>query len=329
MIIKINFYFILLNFLSIEIFVLSLSNYTKEIINCERDAKTKPCIPPYKNVLSRFRVNKKYKMNFCTITKNFSTILRGILCYLDHPGFSKKYKTPISNTKWTYKYCDDYNFEDKTNGIAKNYTEGSIGKLMKTYTNIVFVREPIERFISGFVDKCLIAKDFIKIDPTYCYGCKTNLKCFVNRFYNRIKQQILFPKKKHIDTFDDTHFYPQTWYVLIIIYNKNFRHCQLKLYRQYYTIIKYGTSDKQLKLFYKDFFGLLESKNIPSKQINFIKEGTINRHTPHSTSNKRITSKITNKIKNQPNILEKLIRIFYYDFIEFDYPIPDLPESSF
>ncbi|CEF60905.1 Sulfotransferase family-containing protein [Strongyloides ratti] len=234
-------------------------------------------------------------MNFCTITKNFSTILRGILCYLDHPGFSKKYKTPISNTKWTYKYCDDYNFEDKTNGIAKNYTEGSIGKLMKTYTNIVFVREPIERFISGFVDKCLIAKDFIKIDPTYCYGCKTNLKCFVNRFYNRIKQQILFPKKKHIDTFDDTHFYPQTW------------HCQLKLYRQYYTIIKYGTSDKQLKLFYKDFFGLLESKNIPSKQINFIKEGTINRHTPHSTSNKRITSKIT----------------------KFDYPIPDLPESSF
>uniref|UniRef100_A0AAF5DAF5 Sulfotransferase domain-containing protein n=1 Tax=Strongyloides stercoralis TaxID=6248 RepID=A0AAF5DAF5_STRER len=216
MLTNIKIYFVLLYFISIEIFVLSLSDYTKEVINCERDSITKPCIPPYKNVLSRFRVNKKYKINFCTITKNFSTMIRGILCYLDHPGYAKKYKTPINNTKWTYKYCDDYNFEDKTIGIAKNYTQGSISQLMKTYTNVVFIREPIERFVSGFVDKCLIAKDFIKIDPTYCYGCKTNLKCFVNRFYNRIKQQILSPKKKHIDTFDDAHFYPQTWYIFIL-----------------------------------------------------------------------------------------------------------------
>uniref|UniRef100_A0A0N5C142 Sulfotransfer_1 domain-containing protein n=1 Tax=Strongyloides papillosus TaxID=174720 RepID=A0A0N5C142_STREA len=317
MIIKNYLYLLLLYILSIGILVTSLSNYTREIINCERDAKSKPCIPPYRNVLSRFRVNKKYKMNFCTITKNFSTMIRGILCFLDHPGYAKKYQTPISNTKWTYKYCDDYNFEEKTVDIAKNYTDGSVNKLMKSYTNIVFVREPIERFISGFVDKCLIAKDFIKIDPTYCYGCKTNLKCFVNRFYKRIKEQILFPKRKHTDTFDDTHFYPQTW------------HCQLNIYRQYYTIIKYGTTTESSKIFYKEFFELLKSKKIPQKQINFIKNGTINKHTPHSTSNKKITSRITNVIKNSPQILEKLIRIFYYDFIEFDYPIPDLPEPTF
>uniref|UniRef100_A0A0N4Z8M8 Sulfotransfer_1 domain-containing protein n=1 Tax=Parastrongyloides trichosuri TaxID=131310 RepID=A0A0N4Z8M8_PARTI len=309
-------YFLLLNcilFLG-PLAISSLSNYTNGVINCQRDLKTKPCIPAYRNVLSRFRVNKKYKINFCTITKNFSTMIRGILCYIDHPGYAKKYKTPISNTKWTYKYCDDYNYEETTVGIAQNYTQGSIGKLMKTYTNIVFVREPLERFISGFVDKCLIAKDFIKLDPSYCYGCKTNLKCFVNRFYNKIKTQILHPRKKHVDNFDDIHFYPQSW------------HCQLKLYRQYYTILKYGTKSDDLKLFYKEFFNLLKSKGVPQKQVDFIKEGTISNRTPHSTSNKKITLNISNRIRNDPQILEKLIRIYYYDYIEFDYPIPDLPK---
>jgi hypothetical protein len=59
-------------------------------------------------------------------------------------------------------------------------------------------RDPIDRFLSGYADKCIkfvlpissytfkmFREEKRKTSPTRCYGCARNLTCFVERLYSR------------------------------------------------------------------------------------------------------------------------------------------------
>ncbi|KAK6036850.1 hypothetical protein COOONC_25645 [Cooperia oncophora] len=73
---------------------------------------------------------------------------------------------------------------------------------------IAVVRDPLEKFVSGFADKCLREKTWKKF-PNRCNRCKSNLKCFMERQYARLLRRA---KGVHSPTnFDDDHFSPQNW----------------------------------------------------------------------------------------------------------------------
>jgi hypothetical protein len=68
---------------------------------------------------------------------------------------------------------------------------------------LAIVRNPIDRFLSGFLDKCI--RKPTQVD--YCNGCEGNMTCFLISQYERMMEQV---KKKHLlRSFEDMHFFPQ------------------------------------------------------------------------------------------------------------------------
>uniref|UniRef100_A0A0K0EV18 Sulfotransferase family-containing protein n=1 Tax=Strongyloides venezuelensis TaxID=75913 RepID=A0A0K0EV18_STRVS len=279
---------------------------------CALYSKENPCIPPFQRFHSRFRVDPIHNINYCTITKNFSSMLRAILCFIKKPHYVK-YQKDLSNRSWTYKFCGDNNFSRKISKVADNYTDGDINKLMTNWKHVAFVRDPYERFISAFVDKCVVSMEW-KTQREKCYGCKSNVKCLIKRLYKRVLEKTSYPRKKMIVTYDDVHFFPQSW------------HCEFKRYINSYVILKYGSEPKVLVNFYKQFFEILKEKGVSEKKIKYIRRYTEKRRTKHATCNLWIRKHIEKKIRKNTYLMKMLYRIFYYDFVVFNFTLPSIPK---
>ncbi|EPB78499.1 hypothetical protein ANCCEY_02459 [Ancylostoma ceylanicum] len=92
---------------------------------------------------------------------------------------------------------------------------------IRTWSMMAIVRDPVDRFVSGFADKCLrhdFREQVWKKFPLRCNGCKTichmtskmqNLTCFMEREYKRMMQRAA--EFRRLGNFDDDHFFPQSW----------------------------------------------------------------------------------------------------------------------
>ncbi|WKY05875.1 hypothetical protein Q1695_006242 [Nippostrongylus brasiliensis] len=63
------------------------------------------------------------------------------------------------------------------------------------------VREPLERFLSGFVDKCLHEKQ--------CYSCNGDMGCFVSKLTTSLFRY--YRDENSSSDFHLDHFAPQNW----------------------------------------------------------------------------------------------------------------------
>lgn len=181
----------------------------KDWITCQVASKKKTCIEGYQNVTTYYRVTSRYKLNFCTVQKNLSTVLKAISCYLEHPKLQKEKHQLISNY-WIKDVCKNHNKYNSLKKEAKKFSDGNIKNFLSEYKSIVIVRNPIQRFISAFTDKCVIR---YTESGGRCYGCFDDLKCFINTLYNRLLKQVNHPNKVYEATYIDRHFYPQSWYI--------------------------------------------------------------------------------------------------------------------
>lgn len=78
----------------------------------------------------------------------------------------------------------------------------------KPWLYFTVVREPVDRFLSGFVDKCL--RDQRRLSARdRCFGCLDDLHCVVERLYERARA-FATGRRKGV-SFDDIHFFPQSW----------------------------------------------------------------------------------------------------------------------
>ncbi|KIH48074.1 hypothetical protein ANCDUO_21860, partial [Ancylostoma duodenale] len=69
------------------------------------------------------------------------------------------------------------------------------------------VREPIERFLSGFLDKCIFENDYDGDTSDICYGCVDDIHCFVDELYKRLMER---KKENKREFYHSRHFAPQT-----------------------------------------------------------------------------------------------------------------------
>uniref|UniRef100_A0A0N4ZRN5 Sulfotransfer_1 domain-containing protein n=1 Tax=Parastrongyloides trichosuri TaxID=131310 RepID=A0A0N4ZRN5_PARTI len=286
-----------------------LPNYLNH--TCELFTKETPCIPPFQKFHSRFRVDVSHHVNYCTITKNFSSMLRAILCFIKKPHYVK-YQKDISKAHWTYKFCNDNNFSRTISRVAANHTNGNIEKLMTTWKHVAFVRDPYERFISAFVDKCVVSKEWL-VKKDRCYGCKSNITCVLERMYKKMKEKTTYPGKTFEVTYDDVHFFPQSW------------HCEFKKRMSSYIIIKYGSEPKVLKNFYIQFFKFLKERGISRKKIQYIRKYTEKKRTRHATYNLWVRKYFDRKVQKNKHLMELMYRMFYYDYVAFNFPLPPIP----
>ena len=89
------------------------------------------------------------------IVASLSTLSMAIFCYLhDSDAFVKANRT-IHNEMWYYRFCANSNEQSSNGDYDKIRAEN--------WTLLAVVRHPIDRFVSGYVDKCIKLVLFYKM----------------------------------------------------------------------------------------------------------------------------------------------------------------------
>ncbi|CEF64748.1 Sulfotransferase family-containing protein [Strongyloides ratti] len=258
------------------------------------------------SIRSEYASAPKYKLNTCYTGKSFSSMSVGLFCYLfDEKSFLKNYKSAF-NKGANRHLCQRRNRNILMRGVIKDYSNNNSTEFFNEWKNIYVVRNPISRFISGFVQICLL-KIGLPVNHPFCFNCKRSMSCFLSKLYNKI---IKFKgMRSSLDRFLVYHFFPQKW------------QCEYYKYKDNYTIIHYESNKTK---FYDSYLEELKTNGVPSSKLIFIKKLLYTTKPIHKTDGKHITNIYTNYLKKSHKLLNLLVRIFYEDFIEFNFPLPNI-----
>uniref|UniRef100_A0AAF5DQP9 Sulfotransferase domain-containing protein n=1 Tax=Strongyloides stercoralis TaxID=6248 RepID=A0AAF5DQP9_STRER len=252
-----------------------------------------------KNV--KFFIISKLKLGTCFLGKTGSIIQRMIFCYLNK-NKNKKNQIDFTLCKMDGKNYDTLENFEKIYGIKK------FNQILKEFNFVRFVRNPIDRLISGYMHLCYYG---VNNKNHYCFECDKNLTCFVTvlekRLWQILNNEITLYNKDNEITYS-YHFYPQTW------------HCEYYKLHNMFTYIKYNSSDKDS--FSNSIVKLLKNFNISNNTLNFIYKKIYNVKTNHETLSKNETTTYKNILYNNSLLLQKVCSIYYYDFIKFDFEFP-------
>ncbi|PIO64247.1 hypothetical protein TELCIR_14131, partial [Teladorsagia circumcincta] len=128
-----------------------------------------------------------YRLATCQIEKNMATIRDATFCFLTNHTEFVAHKRKISTQFWSNKFCTDL-FERRSFDEAKE----TLGENM---TLFAVVRHPIDRFLSGYVDKCHNEIFYYKKDER-CFGCRDDMRCFVEKLFKTLIGYCEFDKHK-------------------------------------------------------------------------------------------------------------------------------------
>uniref|UniRef100_A0A1I7XC44 Guanylate cyclase n=1 Tax=Heterorhabditis bacteriophora TaxID=37862 RepID=A0A1I7XC44_HETBA len=143
-----------------------------------------------------------------------STLLSAIFCYLYNKEFRESGRalaTDVNRTCSSLNELHDYKQIVKMAGGKK-------------WENFVLVREPAERFLSGFLFACSSKA----IGNATCLGCKDDMKCVLKKVY---ENSLLFAAgNEDVKSNVLWHIGPQNW------------HCNLQNNLENFTIVHYSPS---------------------------------------------------------------------------------------
>ncbi|KAK6756195.1 hypothetical protein RB195_014535 [Necator americanus] len=142
-----------------------------------------------------------------------TTITAAIFCYLTNTSEFLLNNRTISTEEYYRRFCLDQNdmtYDEVHNTLGSSRVEYAV------------VRDPVERFLSGFVDKCI---NEAKKNEQRCFGCKGDMNCFVEKMYSVMLAAQRANSSKY--DYELAHFAPQTWY------------CNFKDNFHYYTTVSY------------------------------------------------------------------------------------------
>ncbi|WKY07236.1 hypothetical protein Q1695_007010 [Nippostrongylus brasiliensis] len=154
-------------------------------------------IPPFKPLSSTYGIaGLTYRISTCLIAKNMSTVLINIFCsiFMNMVGKTNETVTTMKRTK-----CEGRNFFKRYKQIRSIARNGP-------WINFAFVREPADRFLSGFLHVC---RDSVT-GHRDCEGCFGDMKCVLRKAFEYSQR---FLVDKNVDSHLFWHVSPQNWSV--------------------------------------------------------------------------------------------------------------------
>ncbi|CAJ0582334.1 unnamed protein product, partial [Mesorhabditis spiculigera] len=206
-------------------------------LNCPFDG----CVRPFVPMAPLWIASKGDQIAACKIEKNMSTFLTAMMCYLNRTEEFLAAGRALHSESWNQRYCRN------TIEFIEENRPFNLSDLpprqTKSWHTMVIVRDPLDRFVSGFVEKCLNTQP----SPGWryiCYRCFGDISCFLNELLHRLKSFVLKPQR-HIEA---QHFAPQTWYC-------GFENIEYKL-------INYGTDHASRDVMNRQIAEFLEQSGV-------------------------------------------------------------------
>uniref|UniRef100_A0AC35F051 Uncharacterized protein n=1 Tax=Panagrolaimus sp. PS1159 TaxID=55785 RepID=A0AC35F051_9BILA len=276
------------------------ANWTELI--CARDGGNK-CGAKFKILETRLRASPKYKTIACIIQKNMSTVLQAIMCYLfDEESFVKAGRI-ISRECHNNRFCVKKNEFNQV--LAATRVLNITRTEMADYKYLAIVRDPVDRFLSGFVDKCIRKPNDWEY---YCNNCGSNMTCFIITEYERIMRSS--NSNVLTRTFEDRHFFPQNW------------RCNFRTELKKYQLIEYSSHPEHTNKFLDDLLDALKSQHVPDESQKFIRDQLTGGRTVHTTVASEARQFYEKRLLSSPFLMEYIIRMFYWDYRLLGFKIP-------
>ncbi|CAJ0603910.1 unnamed protein product [Cylicocyclus nassatus] len=260
--------------------------------NCELMAPFKVYYPEYTIAGWPRRISS------CIIPKNMSTVISAIFCLLFTGEMGRTDKTV---TSFVERSCSP------RNGLHR-YSQ--VEKLAHGYPwmNFAMVRDPAERFLSGFMYMCSSAK---MVNET-CEGCIGDLKCALRRTLEH--SQKFASGDLSADSNLLWHLGPQNW------------HCDLQHNIDKFELIQYSPNDPDKVA--ADLRYVLTVGGVEPWHIELILSQVSNGTTCHATTHLAEKS-VYMKQMEDPEVKELLtkrmhsiLQVFFWDYVLFNYPLP-------
>ncbi|KAI6224175.1 hypothetical protein M3Y95_00855200 [Aphelenchoides besseyi] len=260
-------------------------------------------VAPLRKFERRFRLNFEKKINVCAIEKNMSTILTAIMCFLFNPEKFIAEGRNVNTETFHERMCGFENELFEFIGDLKNYTVKR-----EEWLHMAVSRDPIERFISGFVDKCVVEKIYTQDRRNgTCQNCETNVTCFIERMHDRMLRYGRGEKLRI--KFDEQHFFPQNW------------RCNFRGHLNDYKVVRFENS----KDFFDEVFTLFAEHGVSEENLNFVRNQISNGKTVHTTTGREERDRVVREVRESRYLMTKLVQMYYYDFVLMGYDIPEIP----
>ncbi|CAI5450532.1 unnamed protein product [Caenorhabditis angaria] len=237
----------------------------------------------------------QYNLTACYYRKAMSQMTTNTMCMLYDPQGFLNGNHSFGETWKDERSCDPHD-KNGFGSFPEKYHNTS------QYTRFVFIRDPFDRFISFYLDKC--------IRHPQCYGCKSeDMRCVVRRMYESFLQ-ISRGEKELVSKFNnyrflDIHSTPTSWV------------CDFFKFRKVYHVMVIGSDSEERKEPISKFGELLKRKNVPKEYISKIVDDLLQSETKHSTHSSQIRKIAVEKVRTDKIIRKYLHQIYFYDYLVF------------
>ncbi|KAK6750855.1 hypothetical protein RB195_002679 [Necator americanus] len=171
--------------------------------------KSSNIIPPFKiHFPSYFMTRSPNRISYCPIPKNMSTVITAIICWLFSEEFRNGNITLTGDHKRSCYYKNGLHAFEQ----VKKFERG------EKWINFAMIREPQERFLSGFMFMCLPNNT---VNST-CGGCVNDIKCALRTTLEQARRFAAGDLSAR--TYLLWHLGPQNWYNAILLIHKSSEH---------------------------------------------------------------------------------------------------------
>ncbi|KAL6733997.1 hypothetical protein Aduo_004586 [Ancylostoma duodenale] len=256
-------------------------------------------VPPFHRLEEIILVTPQYNLATCQIEKIMSTVRDGIFCYLTNTTEFLENNRTISTEYWTTRFCDN------------RFVYHDLDKAMQAYgynlTLFSVIRHPIDRFLSGYVDKCINEQEYYKGEKR-CFGCKQDMRCFVEKLHSNLFEYYTNKTSNASVTYYYVrHFAPQTWY------------CNFKEHKNDYIFVDHHSGAKGIEMIAKEFDKIFEQVQVPADMRALIQSELLKGTTKHSTAHSETRKKIQEQLLSDDYLMRYLMLLYYHDFVEFGF----------
>ncbi|EYB90098.1 hypothetical protein Y032_0223g2654 [Ancylostoma ceylanicum] len=256
-------------------------------------------LPPFIRFREVYLISQRYNLATCQIEKIMSTFRYGMFCYLNRHARFEASGRNISTEHWMNTFCFDNRFK-------KEVYEDVIHTFTKNPVIFAVIRDPLERFVSSYVDKCIREGGY----PRGCYDCERDLLCFMQNLKKFLLAYIDDPLIGIEHIYIRRHFAPFSWYC-------NFGETLNTTHIVRLNLQQRGDVARHIN-------EILMKAGVQYRQRNYIQEELLKRLPNHSTNGAEERSEVERSVLSDPIIFQHFIDIYYYDYVIFGYKLPQI-----
>ncbi|EFO95293.1 hypothetical protein CRE_09046 [Caenorhabditis remanei] len=242
------------------------------------------------------------KLVSCGIPKSMSQLTISIMCLLyDEDSFSAENNS--LNDTWV----------NKRDCLEENEFRNPTPQLLNDNETVrfAFIRDPIQRFISMYLDKCVRSKE------KYCFDCGTNMRCVVQGVYDELKnlQNYRHEFQKSGVSIMAQHAAPLSW------------NCNFDRGLEKWHLLMMGSDFEERKSSISHLTNILKRQGFNESLVEKIQQDTLAGETAHGTHTSPHRVEAERQVREDPFIRDLLHKIYFFDYLIFPFKRDGLDEK--